>query len=267
MRISGIHDFGLHDLHSPSTKRFKRQLSGIINYIKFMYEKQSSFIHEINEQKDDLIGGLLEVRKEQEMLNEQLNQVKRDAEQRWNEAKVVDDDCGEVEIEIAKQNKLQTAIRQESQDLKKESNMLKDQIDTTDLAMQELGVKERKLAPQVVESPDQLKEDINTLNETLKEEKKLFKDAEQNAISMTLRVKNVMKAQNDVVDATNISKRVLDDKETYETILEETKLIKEKIGLNENESAKCRQMYDKLERELHSIGKLETIAFTSTCTF
>ncbi len=255
MRISGIQDFGIHDLHSPSTKRFKRQLSGIINYIKFMYEKQSSFVHGINEQKDELTENLLKVWEEQERLNEDLDQAKRNADQRWKDAKVVDDDCGEVEIEIAKQNKLQAAIRQESQDLKKESNMLKDQIDTTELAMQELGVKERKLVPQIVESPDQLKKDIDGLNRTLEEEKKLCDNAEHDAKLMLLRVKNVIKAQDAVVDATNFSKKVIDDKMKYETILEETKTIEGKIELNLNEEAKYRQMYDKLERELRQIGE------------
>ena len=254
MRISGIHDFGIHDLHSPTTKRFRRQLSAIINYIKFMYEKNATFIHEINEQKDDLINDLLEVRKEQEMLNLQLEEVQRNADQKWKDAKVVDDDCGEVEIEIAKQNKLQAEIRKESEALKKESNRLKDLIDTTDLELQELGVKERKLLPQVVESPDQLQKDIMALNQTLGEEKKLCLQAEVDAKLMITREKNVIKAQHDVVDATNFAKQVLDDKAKYETVLKKTHSIEENIQNNQSEATKYRQKHEKLERELHQIG-------------
>jgi kinetochore protein Nuf2 len=253
MRISGINDFGIHDLYSPSTKRFKRQLSGIINYIKFANEKEATLINEINESKDELIGGLLEVRQEQEMLNDQLLQVQLDSEKRWGEAKVTDDDCGDIEIEIARQNKLQASIRHESQEMKKVANVLKDKIATTELAIQELGVKERKLVPQVVESPIKLKEDIGDLTAKLEQERKHCEEAEHDAKLALLRVGSVIEAQDAVVEANNILKQAADNKENYEQSLEESKSMEEKIRVHETESTRLKNMNKDLEKELHKI--------------
>lgn len=255
MLVSGINDFTMRDLYAPTTKRFKRQLSGIINYIKFTIEKQASLFNEINDQKDDLIGQLLEVQQEQEMLNEQLRQVKEDADKRWNEAKVVDDDCGEIEVEIARQNKLQTSIRQESENLKKQANVLKDKIDTADLFIQELGVKERKLAAQVVESPDKLKEDIGIQSVRLEEERKLCHNAEQTAKKVNLKIKNVTKAQESVAETTNLIRQVIDIKAKYDKSCEESKCVEDRVNVNETELAKSRQLCEDLEYQFRQIGE------------
>ncbi len=255
MRLCGVQDFGLHDLHSPTTKRFKKHLSAIINYLKYKIEKQSSLLNEINNQRDELIGSLLEVKQDQDQLNEELQQVGCAAEERWSKAKVVDDDCGEVEIEIAKQNKLQTSIRQESQELKKRANVLKDQIATTELSISELGVKERKLKPQIVESPDKLQEEIEKLSIQLEQERKHFDDAEQVAKMVMFRINNVTKAQDDVVEATNFTKQVIDSKEKYEKNLEESQTIENDIDAKENELVEYTKSNKNLELELHQIGE------------
>jgi len=255
MLICGINDFGMHDLYAPTTKRFKRQLSGIINFIKFTIEKQASLFNEINEQKDDLVAQLLEVQKEQEKLNQLLLNVKADAEQRWNEVQVVDDDCGEIECEITKQNKLQTSIRQESENLKKQANVLKDKIATAELSIQELAVKQRKFSSQVVESPDKLKEEIQSQTSLLQKEKRLCENAEQDAKAANWRVKNVTTAQDDVVEATNLIKQVIDVKVKYDKSFEESKSFEDRITENEVKSADYNKMCEELENQLIGISK------------
>ena len=39
LTVCGINDFGLKDLTNPTSKRFRRQLSGVINFAKFREEK------------------------------------------------------------------------------------------------------------------------------------------------------------------------------------------------------------------------------------
>ena len=256
MLISGIHDFGMSDLYSPTTKRFKRQLSGIINYIKFSIEKKATLINEMNEQKDELINELLSVQKEQEMLNQQLESEKQDAEKKWEEAKMVGGDCEDIEIEIARQNKLQTAVRQESQELKTRANELKYQIDEADIVIQELAVKERKFSSQIVESPDELKEDISSSSSKLEEERKVCEEAEENAKTVYQYVKQVTKAQDDVVEATTLIRQVVDDKVKYEKSLEESKAIESKIIDHKGKSGKYQDMYDNIQNQVRETGEL-----------
>jgi len=205
-----------------------------------------------------LIAQLLEVQKEQEKLNQLLLNVKADAEQRWNEVQVVDDDCGEIECEITKQNKLQTSIRQESENLKKQANVLKDKIATAELSIQELAVKQRKFSSQVVESPDKLKEEIQSQTSLLQKEKRLCENAEQDAKAANWRVKNVTTAQDDVVEATNLIKQVIDVKVKYDKSFEESKSFEDRITENEVKSADYNKMCEELENQLIGIKDKNT---------
>lgn len=40
MKICGNHDFGFKDLQAPQSKRFKRQLSAVINFLKYKEDMQ-----------------------------------------------------------------------------------------------------------------------------------------------------------------------------------------------------------------------------------
>mmetsp|Transcript_2224 Transcript_2224/g.3006 ORF Transcript_2224/g.3006 Transcript_2224/m.3006 type:complete len:457 (-) Transcript_2224:260-1630(-) len=250
MRVCGIQDFGFADLHAPTSKRFRRQLSGFINYGRFIGDRESALFVEINNDRDELIAGFLEMKNEQKMLKEQLNQVQADAEKRWHEANDVDDECGEIGAEIAKQNKLQASIREESLELKKKANMLKDKIATIELQIQEMEGNERKLAPQIVESPDLLNRDIADLGNTLDEEMKYCDNAEQDSNLAELRVKNVMKAQNDVADATNLTRQVSDDKNIYDRSNEEAKAIEKDINISQATLENHMKERDDLEKEI-----------------
>lgn len=253
MIISGIHDFGMSDLYAPTTKRFKRQLSGIINYIKFTIEKRATLIHEMDEQKDELINELLSVQQEQEMLHQQLDSVQRDAEKKWEEAKLVGGDCEDIEIEISRQNKLQTSIRQESENLKKFANVLKDKIDTADLVSQELAAKERKFSSQVVQSPRALEENISSSKTTLAEERKFCDEMEQNDKMTVQYVKLVTKAQDNVAEVTTLIRQVMEDKIRYEKSLEDSKAIEAKIMEHNTKSGEYQETYDKIENQFRQI--------------
>ena len=77
----------------------------------------------------------------------------------------------EIETEIARQNKVQAAIRQESTALKKRANELKDEIATASLALEEANAEEGQLASRVVSSPARIKKEMNGLLEKLEIER------------------------------------------------------------------------------------------------
>ena len=43
MKVCGLTDFGWKDLHAPTSKRFRRQLSGSINFARFREERMSLY--------------------------------------------------------------------------------------------------------------------------------------------------------------------------------------------------------------------------------
>ena len=63
MKVCGLHDFGWKDLHAPTSKRFRRQLSGAINFARFREERLPIY-DELNQQRQDILGALQEAQTE-----------------------------------------------------------------------------------------------------------------------------------------------------------------------------------------------------------
>jgi kinetochore protein Nuf2 len=74
MNICGIPDFSIKDYMVPSAKRFRRQLSGIINYAKFR-EERFTLLVDVSKDRERLIEALNMKRAEQENLKAYIAQV------------------------------------------------------------------------------------------------------------------------------------------------------------------------------------------------
>ncbi len=254
MRICTVRDFGLQDLGNPTAKRFKRQLSAAINFIKFREERLGIYA-EAMVGREELLKGLFQAKEERKRQMEQLNLAKKLADQRWEEAKTIEEDCAELEMEIAQQNQLQKSLREASKNLKKKANMLKDEIATADLTMQELDAEERKLLPKIVESPDGLHLQIKELNEKLDEERKHLKIAEQEAKTADLRVQNVKQAKDDVITATKLLSDLDEEKSRYEKLLKETNDIRAVIAANEEKMEHLQGLCEQHKSDIRDIGE------------
>ena len=255
MKICGLQDdFGMKDLHAPTSKRFRRQLSGAINFIKFREDRLQVYA-ELQEQRDELLSGMMEVNDENEMLSAQSEQAKIETENRRRKVEEVENDCFELETEISQQNKLQASIRQESTDLKKKANELKDKIATAALALQEVEAEERKLSPQVVKDPDGIKNEILELKKSLDAAKVDCENAEQEANISKLRIVNATKAHNDILSVNELAEEVKYERKKLEDASKETKNLESSISLNEAKTFELSELHEMHERELHLIGK------------
>ena len=144
MEICGIQDFTVKDFITPSAKRVRRQLSGIINFAKFRGEKHNLFI-ELNGTREDLLNTLNHLRAKDETLNNRLALLR---DQTSEEAKIIEsieDNCATIEQQISDLNQTQATIREESADLKSTNNSLKDSIAASSLQVEELLAMKKKL--------------------------------------------------------------------------------------------------------------------------
>jgi len=254
-RVCGNEDgFGLIDLGAPTKMRFKRQLSAAINFIKFREDRLVLYA-ELHEQREELLVGLDEVKREKAKLEQDLLQAKAEADKRWDEAKFIENDCGELQGEIAQQNKLQRSLRGESEELKKQASLLKDKIATAELAFKEMEAEERKLLPKVVDSPDALKMQIAELNVRLSQEKTRALEAEQEVRLVDLRVRNVTKAQNDIALATKLADEMMSEQGRFEKLAEEVDDIQQVIDANHDKVKKLEQVRNNHKTKLEQIGK------------
>lgn len=154
MAVAGVRDFGLRDWVLPNPKRFRRQLSGVINLCRFYEERRSNMYDELREGRDELVRRLDEVERERDSLERRRAEVEDLASEKNKEIHDVEVECSEIEREIMTRNKQQAEIRLETGALKKEANNLKDKDKTAKLSLQQAHAQERALQNKVVVGQD-----------------------------------------------------------------------------------------------------------------
>ena len=251
---TGVGSFSFSDLASPSPKRFKRQLSAAINFIKFREDRLAIYV-ELHEQREELLQGLQEVKTEQLSLEEELTKVQVDAHARLDQVQELDEEGLELQNEIAQKNKVQKALRGESEKLKKQVKALEDDIEQSDLVLQELDIEERKLMPQIVDSPEELKVQISELNVELEQEKRRLAQAEQDSKLAELKIANVETAKKDVKEGIQVMLDLSTERAKYQEISKEVEEIEQEISDNEDKVKALEEEYAEHQRELESIGK------------
>ena len=255
MRICGIPiDFGMSDLSAPTSKRFRKQLSAAINFIKFREEKLEMYA-ELQEQRDEILNGLAEVQEEQIALKEALSQAKEDAAMRWEQAESLEKEKSELETEISTQNKLQASIRHESTQLKRQAKELKDKIDTATLEIAKLEAIERKLLPQIVQSPKEIQSRVLSLKQSLAEEQKCCDEAKMSAQNLSAKLTQVNQGMHLLTKVLEELNQVSEEQERLIKVQQECQEVQVAIDKSEDELAKSKEEYCSLERELQRIGK------------
>ena len=76
MNICGNVDFGFKDLQAPQSKRFKRQLSAVINFLKFKEDMQH-LVEQGQEEREELFAAMDEVTLQCAKLEEGLDEARR----------------------------------------------------------------------------------------------------------------------------------------------------------------------------------------------
>jgi DNA repair exonuclease SbcCD ATPase subunit len=189
-----------------------------------------------------LVQALEEVNHEQAQLKEQEEHALRESKLQFQEMEEVIRECEELEIEIARNNKLQSAAREEAAALKKKANDLKDQVATAVWALQEAEAEEEKLRLQIVTSPDRRKSEMYVRKERLRKVKEECADLENAVQECKTKVVNAMQALQDL-DTTNV---LLDD--LQEEANKDTELVR-KI----EETRKRYHASDKKTAEVHKL--------------
>ncbi|KAL3773512.1 hypothetical protein ACHAW5_000998 [Stephanodiscus triporus] len=159
LRICGYDDFGFRDLAMPQAKRLRRQLSALINFLKYR-EDMSHLEAQALDEREELFAALDEVTENHMTLKDRLDEARAFNRARVMEREEAEAECKEMEGEIAQQNKIQASIRQETYLLKKTANELQDQIANLSIAMRELKAEERRLSKELVGSPERIRADL-----------------------------------------------------------------------------------------------------------
>lgn len=245
----GVYDFSWKDIHTPTPKRFRCQLSAIINMAKFR-EEQLKVYAELNEPRAQLLLTLEEIHKEHEQLNEQLEEAQAESNVQMEELDQVVTECERLESEIARSNKEQASKREKAAALKKEANNLKDELASAKWAFQETQADEERLMSQVVSSPDRRKEELSRKKERLDKEKKESGRLQEHIQENKAHAVVIQQSMKKVEETMQLQQKVLEEASKYEEAMGQVHETIKEVEENNEKSQELVEKADEAERGL-----------------
>lgn len=173
-----ITDFRKSDVTNPEYKRTVRNLSAIINFLKFRAERQSMFerLHQ------DLEGLAQVLDSKVDEVNRLEHQVKGTIHQYQSEEQVADSLKGEVaslEKEVGRLNEYQAELKSENSSLKEQHKEEKERRENIHYLVLSSRKEVTRLKNNIVPSPDKLKQSLLELEESVESEKRALKEADE----------------------------------------------------------------------------------------
>jgi len=260
MTICGNPDgFGFKDLQNPTPKRLKKQLSAIINFLKFK-EDMGCLLEQSHEERMELFAAMDEVTAQCATLEQELEVARQLNNSKLLERDAAMKECKEMEADIAAQNRKQASIRQETYILKKNANELKDQIANLSISLRELQAMERQLEKEVVDSPDRIKFELGEAQQMLDKVKRQIglKEGERKVVQTKLQ--NAMKAEGDTRRLMHTMEEMEGKVQEYEVVVEDLDDVQRRLEGAEGALEEKMKEKEGLEKKLQIIEqrKVET---------
>lgn len=114
---------------------------------------------------------LEDINNEHLQLQSHLEEARAKSEEDYEKLEAIKQECEVLTQKIAQANKLNIAKREESTNLKRKANDLKDELATATWALEEAEAEEQRLRSQVVSSPDRRQRELNIKREALDKER------------------------------------------------------------------------------------------------
>jgi len=152
-------------------------------------------------QRAQLLNALDDAMKENAKLHEELGEVMAEHERMANQHDEILSEVKELEAEIANTNKLQFSLRQETEQLSKKANGLKDEIESANWALQEATAEHDMLRPQVVSSPDRHRANLEQTRQDLDSKKASSRLLEEQVRQCKTKLRNLQNVMSSLVQA------------------------------------------------------------------
>ncbi|KAL7530602.1 hypothetical protein ACHAXR_003592, partial [Thalassiosira sp. AJA248-18] len=261
LRICGYYEFGFKDLAAPQAKRFRRQLSALINFLKYR-EDMGHLEAQALEEREELFAALDEVTENHMTLKDHLEEARVINHEKMLEREEAEAECKEMEAEIAQQNKIQSSIRQETYHLKKSANELKDQIANLSIALREIQAEERQLSKEVVHSPDRIKLELTEATKKLENFKKISMEKQHERGVVQKQVEYTTSAEESVRKVIAVMDTMETRVQEYEIAVEDCDDVRNKLDGMESDLEGKRGEREVQERQLEVVEKQTSDATT-----
>jgi chromosome segregation ATPase len=156
----------------------------------------------ISKQRKELIKALNEVHDENKQLHQQLTESQASSKQKNAELDEIMEECRELELEIAQDNRRQATAREEAVQLKRQANDLKDELTAAEWKNEELEADEEKLRALIVSSPDRRRAEVEDRRERVLVEKKENVTIDNKIQQNKIAIRNLQKAERNLKTTT-----------------------------------------------------------------
>lgn len=198
-----------------------------------------------------MLQALEELNAENAQLADQLDSTAADSQVKYSEMEQVITECQDLELEIARNNKLNSAAREEAAAFKKQANDLKDQLATAEWALQEAEAEEEALRSKVVSSPDRRKMQLAAKKERLEQEKEECADLQAKLQDCKTKAKHVQQSIKDTQAVLVVLDELQKEFSRYEQLVRQSEETAENIEANEKKAADVVEETEEAERYLH----------------
>ncbi|CAI5710958.1 unnamed protein product [Hyaloperonospora brassicae] len=236
----GVSDFGLRDVLHPTPKRVRRQLSALINFAKFREERLVAF-SEITGRTDELHTRRKALREENAALQRELGQLLDEQKAEEPARLQLQTEVAELQKEIDGFNRQQAVMRHEKDEKRDWRKKMEDVVASARFDKVEAEEEIERLKALIVTSPERVRGELTTIDETLE------------------------KAKEDVLELEEKRSAVLGFIDVYERAEKELARTFALLGEIEREMESCKQVKHQVKNARKRIRELQVrIAETIT---
>ena len=161
------------------------------------------------------------------------------------------DECEELELEIARNNQLQSAAREEAAALKKRAKDLQDELDTAAWGLEEAEAEKQNLRQKVVSSPDRRRAEVTQRREKLNDVKQNCAQLEESIQDYKKMLINMDQISAKLQALRNALSEIQLQAKEHSELVAKTDATQDKIKETEKDTAIQQQSNEQAERELH----------------
>jgi len=248
MFTCGVGDFSRSDIISPQPKRLRKQLSALINFVKF-HEERMELYGRITAARDEYLDRLQVVTQENQQLQTQLEDLREETKVQREEISSLDEAIANTSKQINEKNQEQSSLRQQCQELKKVNAGLKEQLGEAGLERGNASAEIRKLQSQVVHSPERVRREMHESQRALQQERREGEAAEQAALVATTATKVVDEANLKVQEALAVAEEVAEHTSKWHDTVGQIKAKEAKTAVNRKEASEVMETALDVERQ------------------
>jgi len=243
-----VSDFSRSDIICPQPKRLRKQLSALINFVKF-HEERMELYGRITASRDEYLDRLQVVTQENQQLQAQLDELREETKVQREEISSLDEEITSINKKIKERNQEQASLCHQSQELKKANTELKELLGEAGLERGNVSAEIRKLQSQVVHSPERVRREMHESQRALQQERREGEAAEQAALVATTATKVVDEANLKVKEALAVAEEIAEHTSKWHDTVQQIKTKEAKTTVNRKEASEVMETALDVERQ------------------